>query len=171
MSDHLTDTLADVYPALVPYVSPAALATLVRHCAQSTEEPEKHGLLCLFRGDLLDAYDWSRQCAELPRKPLLQLFLHLGSATEAADELGMSARTARSWVEDFCRFVKRVCEHLAKQDRDAQAREAQCEESCGRKRQHGPAFGTGAWTASERTRKEPRFDLGGQCAGCPVRAG
>lgn len=107
-----------------------ALVVSVLNCSAAPDEIARYERL---RVGAVDAYFMSASMRKCNRSSFLDLFFAGQDIPQASEHVGIDRATGWRWATDFCTFASSWLQWRDECDRDDEARDLQCEESCGRK--------------------------------------
>lgn len=148
-----------------PEVSLSELQALVVSVLNCSAAPDAIATYEQLRVGAADAYFASAGFRKCDRSSFLDLFFTGTSVADAAQACGVARMTGYRWLEDFCAFATHWLAWDAECKRDDEARDLQCEESCGRK-YFDDVTGGGKRTSGARTAKRDRPNWR-RCMDCP----
>jgi len=150
-----------------PEVSLSELQALVVSVLNCSAAPDAIAVYERLRGGAVDAYFASANYKKSGRYAFLDLFFAGQTITQASQASGIHRDTGLTWVHDFCAFASHWLRWRDECDRDDEARDLQCEESCGRKH-FDSTTGGDKRTSGAKTKKLDRPDWT-RCMDCPRR--
>lgn len=143
------------------------LKSLIERVVECSASPDEIELYKKVYVECVDAYFSAAGYSKCRRHEFVEDFLLHGNASESARRFEMSDRTARDWATDFCAFASHWLRWRDECDKDDEARDLQCSESCGRKHFDGTTGGDKR-TSGAKTKKLDRPDWT-RCMDCPRR--
>ena len=116
-----------------PEVSLSELQALVVSVLNCSAAPDAVATYEKLRVGAVDAYFMSASMKKCNRASFLELFFAGQDIPQASALVGIDRVTGWRWATDFCIFASRWLRWRDECDRDDEARDLQCSESCGRK--------------------------------------
>jgi hypothetical protein len=150
-----------------PEVSLGELQALVVSVLNCSAAPDAIAVYERLRGGAVDAYFSSASYKRCNRTQFLDRLFAGDEIPQASAQVGIDRTTGWRWATDFCTFASHWLRWRDECDRDDEARDLQCSESCGRKHFDGTTGGDKR-TGGAKTKKLDRPNWT-RCMDCPRR--